>query len=245
MGPSPQRCPAAVEPTRQRGVDSRSLRAASGDTLASGQTVRHLTLDQGIEGSNPSSPANFPTLSKAKTPRPSRLGPEERWKCPSRKKQGHDSPALRGGLGWRRCGGGPLLRTRPAARWPQGVRGGPLRRDPRLARHDRRPGVRGRQGRSPLDGPWHASRGVARQAADRPTGHDDRHRYRTPGRRQDRPRGRRGRHARVSSATWCPPRPGRRRGLRRLLPFQRAPLIDQARQEACGASAVASCPHAP
>ena len=26
--------------------------------LASGQTVRHLTLDQGIEGSNPSSPAN-------------------------------------------------------------------------------------------------------------------------------------------------------------------------------------------
>ena len=27
-------------------------------SLASGQTVRHLTLDQGIEGSNPSSPAN-------------------------------------------------------------------------------------------------------------------------------------------------------------------------------------------
>jgi hypothetical protein len=29
-----------------------------GWSLASGLTVRHLTLDQGIEGSNPSSPAN-------------------------------------------------------------------------------------------------------------------------------------------------------------------------------------------
>ena len=34
-------------------------RASTARSLASGQTVRHLILDQGIEGSNPSSPAKF------------------------------------------------------------------------------------------------------------------------------------------------------------------------------------------
>jgi hypothetical protein len=42
---------------------------APGALLASGQTVRHLTLDQGIEGSNPSSPANSPTETGLPWPR--------------------------------------------------------------------------------------------------------------------------------------------------------------------------------
>ena len=39
-----------------------------GALLASGQTVRHLTLDQGIEGSNPSSPAKTLNLVRKATP---------------------------------------------------------------------------------------------------------------------------------------------------------------------------------
>jgi hypothetical protein len=86
---------------RREASDLRSIQRPvnvnSGPTLASGQAVRHLTLDQGIEGSNPSSPAKF-------------FGsPRE-----SRRTSMTSVPAPLGRLAWRGLGPTP---AQPGAPW--------------------------------------------------------------------------------------------------------------------------------